>query len=539
MALGLTGVIHTSSAYTSKIRQDFTIQDQQSLDGMYYEAWTYLRGEEQKFYNQFFPDKNITEIEQFLAEVRKLLEESREDIEHFKKYCNKNLSRYLPQQKPSFYDKKYKLLLKGDMKDIALKFGATDAEIANLCINITPKNLSKVKNILNESFGRNFDPNSSDTKNLKKVISNKTFKDFFDIQVGLDLQTKPIDVNFDITVTSNPNFTKTGRKNFLEKTPEKKEELKKEMEVALEKIRIFLFGGVTSEPLKEAIESTWNDVIRGSSNNEVNVSDFFFESDNYMKSLLGQPGEFYNEVIVRYIGLKTNNPVFTKIIGSEVKNGQEPHSDLQIMLDCGANINMQTKNVNDYSHIKVNTNAYLIESNFGIGVTEPLVNAAANTDVARELGGLEKIIDQVKEVLTSRFYQAMNLNIQPELDQMQVNTFYFVGGNKIIPCSRIIDNIRQRERAGKKPHFTISVGAVNSNNDEGYRAYFRNENNPLYWAYKEGTRNNTKDDMYPTYFNYMAFDQTAQAISIKTSFSLSSLFKQGIGHFELFDTSFL
>ena len=136
------------------------------------------------------------------------------------------------------------------------------------------------------------------------------------------------------------------------------------------------------------------------------LRNFFFEGKNYQKALLGQPGEFYNKVILLYLSKKVNNPVGINIIGSLLKGGQQPHSDLQIMVGLNADIGFQTKNVNVHSkkNIKANTNADLIRNNFGDNMISVLVNYFTNTDYAPSHND---VLDSIKDILEDRFFQAI------------------------------------------------------------------------------------------------------------------------------------
>ncbi len=526
--MAFNGVIHTKSSYASDISINIVNHSAGLSSHLYDDAYNYLRQEEAKFYNQFFPNKGITEIEQFTAEIRKLIESSKEDVAHLSKFCNQNLSKYIPGMPTNIYDAGYHLKLEGVVKKVALELG--DAKEGDLYIAITPNNLPAVKRILSKAFNRNFDQFSSSTKYLRKFITESDYTNFFEATVTLNSSEVPktLKEEFDITEVSKNKFTKKQREEILKKGSEDAQKLRMEARKALNNIKKFLFtGNGISVELQKAIDLTWKNIF-STMGDDILAKDFFFEGGNYIKALLGQGGEFYNQVILEYIGIKTKHPSLNHIIGSVILNGQEPHSDLQIMLDCGATINFQTKNINEQHSIDVNTNALLIRPNFGDDIIDPLVNYYSNKDTQSIYQGL---IKKVEDILSNRFFEAMNLNISDNLDKLQVNTFYYVGGNKVIPGSKIIQDIKQRNEMGRQSHFVISGSQVVAHDDDYFRENF---NEVYYWRYPEGAHGVGTDDMIPTTKNVRDFNRNAAAISISTSFSLNSLFSQGKGSFELF-----
>lgn len=529
--MSFNGVIHTKSSYAPDISVDIVNHSAGLSEYLYTEAYEYLRKEEAKFYNQFFPDKGITEIDQFTAAIRALISSSKEDIKHLSKFCNQNLSKYVPGLPTTIYDAKYKMILEGEIKEVALNLGVSKKD---LCIAITPQNLPRVKKTINKVFNRNFDPKSSSTKYLREFITSEDFSQYFKATVTLNRGEVPkiLKEEFDITQVSQDKFTKKGREEILKGSSEDAQKLRMDARKALNNMKKFLFTGKNiSKELQEAIDLTWNDIF-SVMGDDILAKDFFFEGGNYVKALLGQGGEFYNKVILEYIDILTRkegaNRILKRIIGSAVLDGQEPHSDLQIMLDCGANINFQTKNINEQHSIEVNTNALLIQPNFGADIIDPLVNYFSNEDIQKRYNGL---LNKIQDILSNRFFEAMNLNISEQLDQLQVNTFYYIGGNKVIPCSKIIADIKQRNDNGRQSHFVISGNQVTSHDDDYFR---KNFNEIYYWRYPEGTRGVRPDDMVPTTKNIRDFNRNAAAISISTSFSLNSLFSQDKGSFELF-----
>lgn len=538
-----TGVIHTNSTYAPDLSVHI-INNKDNIDGLYQDAYNYARNQEKLFYHQFFDD--VDDIDTFLKRMRELLNKNKNDVNCLKSFANYNLTPFLPDAKPRYFEQGHRIVLEGDAKKIDCSFTGANAKMDGaIYIDIIPQNAQRIKHLLNVGLGREkwnvgkFDEsNNRVTRNLVNMLEQKRFGDLFTIEVATQpLNSNPKLQEFDITTVSKYEYTKENL-DLLFKDPTKKDELSKlrmEARKSINKMKEFIYSKMngTSPEFQEAVKETWKEIFP-SMGEDVLLRNFFFEGRNYIKALLGQGGEFFNDVLVRYINkLAGNKPLLSQIIGSEIKGGQQPRSDLQIMTACGAKINFQTKNIDETNTIETNTSAELINGNFGADLIDPLVNFYANASYPSVHGN---IIPDIENFLSSHFFQAMNFNIREGLYDLQngkgasqTNTFYYIGGNNIVPVSEIIKHLMGKTI---KPHFTISGGNVpNVYTDTGYAAGNPPEYIRLhYWKYPKGQNSG---DMIPWDANEPNFDRAARNISISTSFSVSALLNSG--RFELFD----
>ena len=525
-------VIHTNSTYAPDLNVNIT-NDKGEIDALFDQAFNHLKEQELAFYHQFFSDVN--DIDTFIQRIRDLLNKSENDMKCLKSFSNIQLSKYLPDRTPAYFEQGHRIILKGDAAKIDCNYTGENFKMSGIIyIDVVPENAQRIKHLLNVGLGRTnkvtaFDENTNKiTSNLVDMLRKQRFGDLFTIQEATSPQSNPLLTEFDIRTVSKAKYNKENIEQLL-KDPSRKEEaskLRMEARKSLYAMRDFIFSKMsgTTPAFQEAVKETWKEIFPSVSD-DILLRNFFFEGENYIKSLLGQGGEFFNDVIIRYLNkvVPNDNPILVQIIGSSIKGGQQPHSDLQIMLACGANINFQTKNIDSQRRIETNTNAELIAKNFGNGVIVPLVNYYANASYSSTHGD---IIPEIEELLSNRFFEAMNLNIREGLDNLQTNTFYFVGGNNIIPGSEIIQHLRV-----SNPTFSITGGNVNSYTDFGYAAGDPPTFIELkYWKYPKG-QNHGK--MIPWVKNEYDFNAAARSISISTSFSVSALINTG--RFEIFN----
>lgn len=528
MSEGENLVIHTNSSYGPELSASLK-SGNYNLDALYQSAYDYLRNAELSFYHQFFSDVN--DIDTFLSKVRDIFSKATGVKEYLERFTNKNLSQFLPGKDLSLFERGYRIEITGDMKPIIQGFKTDTVEVnGTLYLKVNPQNVQVIRALLNNKLkytgNSRFEDNDKITRNLINTLSTQGER-LFNIDFSTSPQS-PSTKTFDIHNVTKQKYNKDNIDKLLKSNaPEDKQKLEKlrmDMRKSLNEMKQFLLSGIPADnDLQKAVEETWNSVLPVGE--DMLLRNFFFEGKNYQKALLGQPGEFYNKVILLYLSKKVNNPIGINIIGSLLKGGQQPHSDLQIMVGLNADIGFQTKNVNVHNkkNIKANTNADLIRNNFGDNMISVLVNYFTNTDYAPSHSD---VLDSIKDVLEDRFFQAMNLNIAPELDSMQTNTFYFVSGENIVPCSEIIKEIQLG--AAERPQFEISGKVSPSLSNQGYKDNFTEY---FYWKYPKG-ENSNPSSMIPTDKNNPAFNRAAQNISIQTSFSLTALIDSG--RFEIF-----
>lgn len=172
-------------------------------------------------------------------------------------------------------------------------------------------------------------------------------------------------------------------------------------------------------------------------------TDFFFEGDNIIKGVLGNPGEFALDVAVNYVAFKTgkHNSLLSGVIGDIAtgKRGQ-PRSDYDLLVMIGhkpVHVGIQSKNVDKsgYNDIEANTDLGLMMPNLGENMTTSIANYKFNASIAAAIGDMES---ELGDYLNNLIWRGLNFNVKEGLVPEHTNTFYFLGGTMIIPVSRFI-----------------------------------------------------------------------------------------------------
>lgn len=172
-------------------------------------------------------------------------------------------------------------------------------------------------------------------------------------------------------------------------------------------------------------------------------TDYFFEGNNVIKGVLGNPGEFALDVAINYVAFKTgkHNALLSGIIGDLAtgKRGQ-PRSDYELLAMIGqkpVSVGVQVKNVDKsgYNDIEANTDLGLMMPNLGEDMTTSIANYKFNASIAEKIGDMEA---ELGDYLNDMIWRGLNFNVREGLIPEHTNTFYFLGGSMIIPVSRFI-----------------------------------------------------------------------------------------------------
>lgn len=547
MSEGQLGVIHPRGSMGPPINA-LILNNKDNVSLSYQQAYDYLRGQELAFYHSFFP--TVNDLESFLEKVRELFRKNEKDKAILDGLTNVNLKRFLPDYEPPVFERGYRLVIHGDSALIDFtKLNSENIEVddnGQIYISVVPENAQFIKSILNKALGRKGengsrnkinafdDSNNKITTNLSKMLrlteqqQSKNITGALKVEVGTKPERKEIEV-FDVVkfATKSNGSGYWTKKEMAElyknKNSEEAKAAREEIKKAILYIHDFLFKDYNqaSPKMQKAMKTVWNQLMGG---RDILQQDFFFEGQNYTKIVLGQIGEFAHHVWTEYLRLNAEDkaipPKLVQIIGSDFINGQQYHSDLEIMLACGAKVNQQTKNVNEDRKIPVNTNAALVEPLFGREIISPLVNYFAALDYQAEHGDLLKYFKQIFE---NDFYSAMNLNVSSKLNAVadQMNTFYFIGGRNLIPGSVIIETLQKRQQNNSGPQFEISGGAVEGYTEEDFEKKYKKH---YIWRYEKGGYG---EEMVPSSFNTPLYQKDAAKISIQTSFSIPALLKSG------------
>lgn len=534
MSQGDLGVIHPRGEWGPPINAVIK-NNKDKIDLSYDDAITYLRGKELDFYHSFFPEVN--DLDTFLKKIRDLFDANHQDRIILDNFTNANLKKLLPDYKPPVFERGYVLNIIGDSSLIDFTFKSETVQILNgkLYVSVIPENAQLIKRLLNEGLKRKgytaFDDTtnniSRNLNNILKLTEGQISKNIGDI-FTVTIDKKPIKKNikdFDVIKFATKKdgsgyWTKKELQELSQSNPKEIQKIREEIRQAVKYIHDFLFKDYSkaSKKMQKAMKKTWTELMGGK---DILQQDFFFEGENYTKTILGQIGEFGNRVFDEYLRLNASDealpPKLIKIMGSDFQNGQQMHSDIEILLACGASVNQQTKNVSDDATIPVNTNAALVEPLFGQEIISPLVNYFA----AKDYNSLHSnLINSFEKIFENNYYAAMNLNVSDELKDVarQMNTFYFFGGQHLVPASFILETLQTRSLNGKAPSFEVTGGNVGSYTEEEYEKKYKKH---YIWRGEAGP------EMYPSSENYELYQKDAASISISTSFSIPALLKSG------------
>ena len=523
------GFLHTNSSYFKK--ENFFKADKNdsaykelfsaaNIADDYMKAIDHARSKELAFYHSIFP--GVSDYEQFMIELRKLFNDCNKIGEKIDRLSNASFKGdyYFPTNSQEF---DYVVIIDAtDLNKYGIKLEELNTDTVTfeggeyyLQIN-NLEDLKFIKRIINkikavpEEYEENYQPfrrshirnttpfkeSSESTKALRKYIDKELEEIAEDgvknlskeISRGVTLTRTPAGEEVVIEGTGRtsaadlPMNKMTGAQiNDLLKSgdPEK-------VAIALKArkdVKEFLMKrlDVDCDPLfTKAFHIAWAKL------NE----DFFFEGKNLVKGVLGNPGEFALDLALNYANLKAGqygNVAFSGIIGDIVqgKRGQ-PRSDYECLVAIGegdevGHIGMQVKNydASRYNDIEVNTDLGLMAPNLGEDITTSLANYKFNASIAGELGNMSGMFSKY---LDKFIWRALNFDVNPNLIPEHTNTFYFLGGNKLIPVSEFMmslgnpggkknlaeEYISDRKEIMEQPETTVTGLDRGKITDEGY-----------------------------------------------------------------------
>ena len=268
--------------------------------------------------------------------------------------------------------------------------------------------------------------------------------------------------------------------------------------------------------------------------------DFFFEGKNLVKGVLGNPGEFALDLALNYANLKSRqygNIALSGIIGDIVQgNRGQPRSDYECLVAIGegdevGHIGMQVKNydASKFNDIEVNTDLGLMAPNLGEDITTSLANYKFNASIAKELGNMSGMLG---DYLEKFIWRALNFDVNPNLTPEHTNTFYFLGGNKLIPVSEFMMSLgnpggkknlakeyfSDKKEIIEKPETTVTGFERGKITDEKYAE----GDPPLFVKYWLGSK---KEGWEPTPSNEEEFQNLLAGVRINSVLKFGSFLK--------------
>lgn len=556
------GFLHTSSSYFQSVphfkQGDFKVNFKaKNIAADYKAALDHAKKQEQGVYQSFFP--GVTTYEAFIKKLRELFA----GVGNLRALSNASLKNdiIIKNEKQQF---DYQIIITQEMAQaIGIKVHTDMVDIDTGDIYLDTSNASElkiIKQIIN--YVKKLPDNYKDKYNpfnRSHIYSRTGFKtgssstEALDRWLNQELQAIAKDNEFvwekilmdGITITRKSPNGQTIEKTVAEKirgkdlpfSQFKGSEINaaikagdKEIIAAAEKARqeakIFLMNRIeaSSDPtLNKAFNLAWSKL----------PTDFFFEGDNVIKGVLGNPSEFALDVAVNYVALKTgqHNSLLSGVIGDLAtgKRGQ-PRSDYDLLVMIGqkpVHVGMQSKNVDKtgYNDIEANTDLGLMMPNLGEDMTTSIANYKFNASIAAAIGDMEA---ELGEYLNNLIWRGINFNVKDELIPEHTNTFYFLGGTMIIPVSRFILYLANPkgldstldadyivEKTMEPPETTISGLVAGTLSDEDFESP---EDHPLFLEYWHGK----SPDWTPLPSNSAEFQNLLGGIRVKSILKFGS-----------------
>ena len=580
MSIYHDGFLHTNSSYFGGA--DFFSEGTETFKAMfrvdsimqdYKEAYDYAKAREVAFYQKFFP--GVTDYETFIMKVREVFNEADRAGEKIRRLSNASLKKdYIIKNKSEPVD--YKITVTKDALErmsINLKTEDFIFESDTLYLSIDrTADIGIMKEVINyiksipKDKEENFTPfarehlynttkfssSSLDTKALARWLSIELDKenDIFEKEIikGVNISTTPTDNgNSSTTETFSERidaktlpFSKYSATEINAALASGDKEMKKAANQAVNDVHDFLLRRLEitngDTRLKKAFDLAWNKVDK----------DFFFEGDNIIKGVLGNPNEFALDITLNYIALasKEFSGKLGQIIGDIVQKGRgQGRSDyeIDIMVSLGADIGrnetigIQSKNVDQtgYSEIEVNTDLGLMLPNLGDNIVTSIANYKFNASIASKVGNMSGFL---KNYLEKYIWRGLNFNVKDELDPGNTNTFYFLGGDKLIPVSDIIyrlynnrklEDEYKADKLMKKPE-TVIKGLTRGKDTD---ASFEVGNPPKFTRYWHG---NEDIGWTPDHENHDFFEDLLRGIRVNSTLNFASFLQVSGGTYEMF-----
>lgn len=564
------GYLHTNSAYFSSASIVATnnnvlskLQDIENINADYTDAINYAESREISFYQTFF--SGITTYEAFIEKLREVFDQADRAGAKIKQLSNASLKSHIQTVKNAEEKVDFKIIVNSSaLSNMGIKIPSIKTEMINYEGDVfyltldsegEIKIIKEIANHIKRSTSNskqfnNFDPSSDNTEAISKWLNNQlpdiegeVTKDFME---GLTLVknspknsgkkeghvTKTFKIGqfpFKWTKKQIAEYRKTGDKSF-------EAEFAKAKQTVYNFLKSQLQIGSEDDLLNAAFKESWKAI------NAKGADDYFFEGDNLIKAVLGNMGEFQLDLMINYatMAIRKYNNKLGKIVGDIVRDGRgQGRTDYQLMVMVGADIGsgsneesigIQVKNIDKkrYHKVEVNSDLGLIAPNLGSNITTSVANYQFNESIANKVGNMEEVLESYVE---SYIWRALNFNVNSGLQPEHTNTFYWLGGDKIIPVSKIIRKLYDptgMNTTMEKPTTEIDLKKGSKSDMD-----FTKGNPPeftTYWLhYKTGWK--------PQSENSAAYDLFISNIRVKSVLNLASFIEVsgGSGAFEVFN----
>lgn len=549
-------------------------------------ALEYAENQEMIFYNQFFPSSSY---EDFMNQIREMFAGAHGDGERIRSLANPNLSKWIPENWNQKNAGQITIIIDKTFEGIELPLHLLESDNISvdkdkMVVNVTKSSIQNLKKFFAIAVGRGggqapgsksyfsvgrgkkglkegkFDVRLTtweESSKNKKAFSNWILNEVLIKENGIYKNNflSRIGINFEITegngrltiedldkeIVPFTQYTKTGTDfSGSIKDAIKDPETKAVLETTLEKVYDFIMNDCLQvdngynypdkgNVLKRAATYAWNSVEEKILSG---IEGFWFEGKNLSKGVLGAGGEFQVKLINAYVSLVTGNGALGTIIGGIVKdNRAEPRTDVQIIKELGGDMGayiagIQVKNVNEdtQTHLSISSDLELIAPNLSEDFRDAMANSMFNTNIKSIVGDAEALL---QKYVTVYFWRAMNLNVTDDLNPNHTNTFYFVGGEDLVPASRIISEMVNRQSMGiSEPKFTITGFQNPSKGDTDYAERRKKDRKPAFVDYWDPVRYlgfGKGAELEVNTASISLYNSLLAGVSVNTEFNISAI----------------
>lgn len=573
---GEKGVLHTKSSYFNAAASyaeggaaRTEMFNNEAIASDLQRALEYAENQEMIFYNQFFPSSSY---EDFMGQIRKIFAGAHRDGERIRSLANPNLSKFIPEGWNQKDTGKASIriqeeFLPGEIDLSMFDSVNTSVNPKELYVTVTKESAPAVKKFLMKLLMEGAkDPDKYWTATpgytkkqvdfpgvsrwSKKTDKKKALYNYMSqiIEENKSTLLEKAGVKFEVTkgkltiedlekeIIPFTQYTLTSVKDAL-KNPETRALLERVLRQIKDFILNdclhvkdgFVYDNGRGNILEKAAESAWasieEEILKG-------LASHFLEGMNLSKGLLGAGGEFQVKLINNYLALVGGKDSLAKIIGGIIEdNRAEPRTDVQIIKELGGDMGtyiagIQVKNVNEntQTHLSISSDLELIAPNLPEDFRDAMANSMFNTDIKSIVGDAEALL---QKYVTVYFWRAMNLNVTDDLNPNHTNTFYFVGGENLVPASRIIGEMVNRQSMGiSEPKFTITGFQNPSMGDADYAERHGVDRKPTFIDYWDPIRYlgfGKGSELGVNTANVSLYNSLLAGVSINTEFNISAV----------------
>lgn len=241
-----------------------------------------------------------------------------------------------------------------------------------------------------------------------------------------------------------------------------------------------------------AIQKAAKDVWYQKLGNSPSSTFSFFEKGDVRDLQIGASGEYMLAMLTHYFNIVFNNNLSTttdmvKILGDDMKKGVQGKVDVQLLQGIGAQVKNFALSWRKNKQIKVNTNAFdFSEAIENQQVQEDfrlfLANFYFNKDFANNQS---QTLFNLKTEISKYIYAIYSMAVQDNLQSDSKVSFYFIGGNYLVPSSEILLAIKNNKQTNVGGEINFRPPSVTAYTDQEFHKKEKegSKKSPLYTKY--------------------------------------------------------